>query len=370
MNVLVDTYAVAIIAVILVLFIGIFLVLIFYATIHRVIMNRRATFDRESDERIEPLIYDYLVEQISRKDFSDELVTRYDVAAAYRHINTMIDNIGGPERERLQSLLEVAKFRQHFFRKLRSSKPMNLAQACIYFSQKALTDKNSVARLSRLQDHPSNVIAYASTLALVNATDRDSRDAAVKTFLHRQQNASMAISDIIFKYHEKYPDKEEVAEKLMFFVMDPAVPDRTRSAVISMFPGFGFYHLSGTLYELMLAGLDDDSTGTLTATLIRVLHELSLENLSQHILHLQLWRSRFPPVRLEVARVFSDQPDVPPLAIMMELAHDSDLEVRMTAQRAMLKPYTSTLPDEIFAPGIRLEWLDMKQSGEAHVHSF
>lgn len=367
----VDTYAVVIIAAILVIFTGIFIVLIFYATIHRYILNRRARIDQEADVRIQPLIYSYLDNQIKRKDFSEILCNTYDLAAAYRIISIMIDNLEGEEREKLQDLLELSKFNRYFLRKLRSRRPMHIAQACIYFSHRAVTDKGSVPRLIRLQRHTYNVIAYASTLALVNSVNRQLRDDALLRFLHRSHNASMAVNDIIFKYYGKYQDKEEASEKLVFYVMDPAMPDKTRAAVIAMFPGFGFYQWIETLHELLMSVAKVDPSGILTATLIQVLHELSDENLQQIIQKYRLWNSPFQHVRLQVARVFAADPAEPqPVEVLLELAHDPDLEVRIVAQIALLKTGKSNLPDNAFAPEILPEWNEMKQTGEACVRSF
>ncbi|MDG5767602.1 HEAT repeat domain-containing protein [Balneolales bacterium ANBcel1] len=360
----IDAWAPAVVAAVIVLLAAVFLILILYTTLSRFVMNRKRRRDKQVEEKLQPLIYSCLDGEMSRKEFSSMIRRKHEILAAYKVITLMIENLSGAERQRLQALLELPAFRVYFYRRLRSRRPMDVAQACRYFSRKAVIDKGAVSRLIALQGHPYNVIAYAATLALVNSGDRIVRDKALVRFLHRPRNASMAVHDIIFTYYEKNRDKDEVSEKLVFFVMDSRIPDQTRAAVISMFPTFGFYQWENNLHELLLLVLPGDSNGKLTATLVRVLYELSDGNIEAEIKKLRLRESPFPEVRLEVARIYADATDPESVDILLGMAHDEDLEVRIAAQRALAKREGNNLPDHLFSREILPEWRAMKQSEE------
>ncbi len=364
-----ETYAVAIVTVILVVCAGVFFVLILYTTLHRIVLNRRIRLDQEAEDRVQPLIYDYLAGEISGEHISEKLSKQYEIMVAYHNIIIMIDNLDGEERKKLRALLELPEFRSYYFHKLRSRRSMNIAQACMYFSRKTVIEEDAVHRLIKLQGHSYNIIAYASTLALINSGNRQVRDAALLRFLYRRQNASMAVSDIIFKYYDKYPDKEEVSEKLVFYVMDDAIPDKTRAAIILMFPNFGFYQYARNLHELLVMIMQEDQAGILTAALVRVLFELSDEHIEAEIQRHRLWDSPFQHVRLEVARVYAEQTGPSYRDVLLNLAHDPDMEVRILAQKALLNIAAPSLPDDAFAPEILPEWKEMKKSREAYVNT-
>ncbi len=366
----IEQHAIAVITVVLVVFAGIFLLLFLYTTLHRYMLGRQIERENKTEERLQPLIFAYLDNQLNIQEFSAHVHKRYELMVVHRNINIMIDNLSGPERKMLQILLELPEFKKYFYKKLRSRRPMHVAQACMYFSQKSRIDPKSIRRLSILQQHPYNVIAYASTLALINSNNRHVRDQALHRFLHRKQNASMAVNDIIFKYYGKYSEKLEAAEKLVFYVMDYTIPDKTNAAVIAMFPDLGFYQYSKDLHGLLLRVIPEDRSGILTSTLIRVLHELSAEQILPEIENYKLWESPFTNVRLQVAQVFSVEKEPRLTDILLQLAHDPDLEVRIIAQQALLKMDLVYLRENAFSENILPEWEEMKRSGGEYVYSF
>lgn len=367
---LIETYAIAVIAAILVIFAGVFLLLLLYTTFHRYIISRQRKRDEQTENRIQPLIFSYLDGQIDAHEFSAQVQKRHELMVAYQNINLMIDNITGDERRKLKALLELPRFKQHFYRKLRSSRPMHVAQACKFFSQKSSIDKKTIRRLTELQQYEYNVIAYASTLALVNSNDRQVRDKALIRFLHREQNASMAVNDIIFKYYEKNTDKEEAAEKLVFYVMDNTIPEKTTAAVLSMFPEFGLYAYTSDLYKMLVRIIPKDKTGILTATLIGVLHQFSDEKIVAKIEDGKLWESPFVNIRLQVTLVLANQQEARYKDILLKLAHDPELEVRIIAQQALLKLGQAEIRDQAFSTEILPEWMEMKRSRGEYVYTY
>ncbi len=363
---LLEHYAVAIMAILLGVVLAMFLVLIFFAILNRLWHNRGISRKREASESIQPLIYSYLDGSINRSDFAARLKNKHDITATWESIEIMIDNLSGEERKKLQMLLDLPPIKKHFLRKLNSRKPISLAQACVYFSKKTLTDKSIAVRLSVLQEHSYNVIAYAATLALVNTTNQGFRDMALLRFLLRKNNASMAVSDIIFKYYDISDDKEVAAEKLEFFVMNPDIPDKTRAAVIRMFPELGFYQTADTLRDLLQINVKNDPTGELTAALLGVLIDFSDQKLREIVEKHRLWESPSREVRLKVPGVYADIYGEETTRILLGLAHDPELEVRMAAQRQLLK-HRPLISESRFEPDISTEWRAMKKSGDADV---
>ena len=366
----IEQHAITVITILLLVFAGLFLLLFLYTTINRYVYSLQIEKEKQTEEWLEPLLFLYLDGQVSFKEFSTRLHSYHELTVAYRIINIMIDNISGPESEKLQKLLELNKFKTYFYKKLRSHKPMKMAQACMYFSQKSRIDPKSIKRLTALQSHSYNVIAYASTLALINSNNHHTRDEALQRYLHRSHNASMAVNDIIFKYYSKYSDKFEASEKLMFYIMDSKIPEKTNAAVIAMFPGFGFYQYTDDLSALLQRVIPADQTGILTSTLLKVLFELSHEHIILGIESFTLWRSPFTSVRLQVAQILSEEKNPRFKDILLRLGHDPDLEVRIVSQQALLNMEQINLDDLQFTHEVRGEWEEMKRSRGEYVYSF
>lgn len=302
----IEALAVQFIFIVLIVLALVFLLLIIYTVYRRIVSNRNRKRYAEAEEYVLPLIYSYADKEIGRKEFSDQLRNQFDIVAAFRNINSMIETLRGEEQKRLRSLLELTKFKSYYLRKLRSSSHIDLAQTCLYFEKKSLTDRSTVQRLSKLQYHDYSVIGYASTLALINSTDQETRDQALEVFLKRPNNASMAISDIVYKYDSNHKDKSRAADNLMQHAADPEVPVKTATAVIRMFPVLGYYQLTDALYELFTTPLAHDQSGLLRSTLIDVLDQFSADGMMQPLIGNAYHESEYQQVRLATAKWISD----------------------------------------------------------------
>ena len=326
-----DDFALIATLVVLYLFLSLFLFLICFVLIHRYLLNRRGEKIEASTERLLPLVYAYADRSISRREFADQLHSRYDVSASFRIIREMIDNLKGEQKTRLKSLLDIPAYKKYFLTSLRSHTKIDIAQACIYFERKNITDRSVIKRLKELQGDSYSVISYSSTLALINATNQTIRNDAVLSFLKRSDSSSMAISDIIFEYVQSHPDPTEAGNLIAAQIEDREIPAENAVSILRLFPELGFYRQVDRLYRLFEEALAHDTKGRLTAALIDVLGEISTRDIAPVIIEKQLWKSPHQCVRLSVAewiryhyRPTFDKP-------LLELASDGDLEVRLAA---------------------------------------
>lgn len=367
MNVLFDDYAVRFLVVVLYLFLSLFVYLIGFVLVHRYLLNRWEGKLEQSQERLLPYLYAYIDGGLKRKEFADLLDSRFDISASFRNIRLMIDNLEGKQKTRLKSLLDIPDFKKFYLKNLRSRKTIDIAQACIYFEKKNITDKSVIRRLMELQTHSYSVIGYSSTLALINTTDQQIRDDALDIFLHRRNNSSMAVSDIIFEYYNTHPDKEKAGSVLFSKISDPLVPADSAVPIVQLLPEFGLYDLANDLFELFKAPFVQDKTGRLTAAIIEVLDEFSTEDITPLIQEKRLWSSRYQRVRLATAAwmqrnyrpVFDDQ--------LIILASDRDLEVRVAAQKALLQTADVRRFERVLNPSHLKEWNEIKRAETAYV---
>ena len=336
MTIFTDDFALVITLVVLYLFLSLFLFLICFVLIHRYLLNRRTEKIEASSDRLLPHIYAYADGTLSRKAFADLLSSRYDVSASFRIIREMIDNLEGEQKRRLKSLLDIPAYKKFFLTSLRSRTKIDIAQACIYFERKNITDRSVIERLQELQTDSYSVISYSSTLALINATDQSIRDDALILFLKRPDSSSMAISDIIFEYYQSHPDPTAAGNRLVALVANPDVPALNAAPILKLFPELGLYEQVEDLYRLFEDPLPRDSTGRLTAAFIDVLSGMSTKDIAPIVRGKQLWESPHQFVRLATVQwmthYYRSEFDGP----LQRLASDGDLEVRVAAQRALL----------------------------------
>lgn len=363
-----DDFAVRFMLVVLYLFLCLFIYLIGFVLVHRYLLNRwEAMVDRAQD-KILPYLYTYIDGGINRKEFADLLNSRFDIVASFRNIQMMIDNLDGEEKTRLKSLLDIPDFKKFYMRSLHSSKKIDIAQACIYFEKKNITDKSVIRRLKELQLHSYSVISYSSTLALINTTDQCIRDDALDVFLRCGNNSSMAVSDIIFEYYDSHPDKVAAGQVLFSIISDTSVPAHNVVPIVHLLPEFGLYELAGDLYDLFQHPVRHDKSGRLTAAFVEVLSEFSTEDITPLIEEKKLWASPHQCVRLATAvwmkenyrPKFDDQ--------LMLLASDRDLEVRVAAQKALMHSKEESRFKRVLNPSHLKEWNEIKRTETAEVN--
>lgn len=368
MNFTSDTFVIQFSGIILLVLLLLFTVLIIYTYFHRWILNIRKKKKSDAQEYILPLIYRYLDGDISESDFSDALRDHYDIVVAFNNIDDMIDSLKGEEREKLKKLLDLSAFRKHFLKKFKSNSVMDLAEACMYSEKKLETDPKIIKELYGLQHHDRPVIVYAATLALINSSKQEIRDQALISFLQCPQNASMAINDIIYKYCELHPEKDQAGAFLMEQVSTSEIPIKNAMAVVHMFRDLNFYQLTDPLFKLFSSPLPRDEHGHLRATLLNVLNQLPAPEVTEELFRQRLWESDYQMVRLETAR-WIYQHYTPELKdMLLELCGDNDLEVRIVAQKALLQYSDIQEPETHIPEKYQQEWKEIKKIGDTHVN--
>lgn len=363
-----DTLAIQFTGIVLIFLLLLFTVLIIYTYFHRWLLNYRKEKKADSEEYILPLIFRYLDGGISELDFRDALRNHYDIVVAFENIDDMIDSLRGKEREKLKKLLNLSAFRKHFLKKIKSNAVMDIAEACMYSEKKKETDSEVIKKLYDLQSHNRPVIVYAATLALINSSKQEIRDYALTSFLQSPQNASMAVNDIIYKYCELHPDKDQAAEFLMEQVSSSEIPVKNASAATRMFNDLNFYQLTEPLFELFCSPLPHDELGQLRATLLSVLNQLPAPEVKEELFRQRLWESDYQMVRLETARWIYQHytPDLDDM--LLALCGDDDLEVRIVAQKALLQHSNLPQPETHIPEKYQQEWQEIKKIGDTHVN--
>lgn len=342
----------------------VYTVLIIYTVVIRYIQNQRLKKYVDSEGYMLPLIYEYLEGTISREDFVDAMRNRIDIITAFRNIDTMIENIKGEERTKLKNLLELPQFKSYFLKKLKSRSTIELAESCVYFEKKNYTDTSVLTKLSRLQKHSYSVLAYSATLALINSNNQEIRDLALRIFLRRKNNASMAIGDIIFKYYSKHESKEIAAESLMEIVSSKQLPYSSAAAVLRMFPELGFYQLGESVLDLLKSTSVSYKTVLFLKTVIHVLNELSVPGTDEELMSREFWDSEYQPLRMITAYWTMNHYSENWELVLLRLSGDSDVEVRMVAQMAILNSGDLDRLEPAIPKKYKQEWHQIKQSGE------
>lgn len=362
-----DDFAIQLILTIFLLLAGVFTALIIYTIYNRYQKARQEEVLEAASIYVQPLIYSYLEGELSRKQFSDQLRDIYDKIASYRYLNVMIDNMSGEEKEKLKDLLNLYKYKSYFLGKLSTRQPVDLAQACMYFAQKDEADFDAIEKIKPLQHHDYTVVAYAATLALINSPHQDVRDEALGIFLHRKKNASMSVTDIVFKYVEGHKDREKASQNLMKYVANPYVPVGTAVSVIKMFPELGFFNLQEALYKEFTNPARTDYSGRYSSVLIDVLKEFSHPGLGEHIKKQRLWASVFQKVRYSVILWIQQYYESEWDDIILKLAQDSDLEIRIAAQSTLLLSKNVEKLSAKIPEGYQKEWEEVKATGGTRV---
>lgn len=362
-----DSIAIDFIRITLYVLISLFFILIAFVLVRRVLLKKWAIIMEESEAKILPTLYWYLDGEMSKLDFSNSLNNRYEVIAAFRNITEMIDNFDGEQKKKLRSLLNLPHFNRYFTESLRNGTPLKLAQACMYFEKKHTTERTVINRLCELQYHEYPVIKYASTLALINTSEQEIRDEALDVFIHSEGLASMAINDIIYKYCNFHENSRRASDVLFRHITDVDVPVRNAASIIKMMPDLGFYQLSDDLVEFFQFPYQHDVEGVLTSALIDTLADLSGRNILSLVPENKTWNSEHSNVRLSTAKwiqkFYSEELD----PILLKLAEDDDLEVRIIAQLALSQSSNSAKMHNFLNTRYHQEWNEILHTGGSYV---
>ena len=364
-----DTVAIDFIRITLYVLLVLFFSLVIFILVRRVLLKRWAEKMNKSEENIMPNLFLYLDGEITKQKFSDSLKNRFEVIAAFRNITELIDNFDGDQKDKLRSLLNLPQFNRYYTNSIRTDNTLKLAQACMYFEKKNIAERTVINRLKELQYHEYPVIKYASTLALINTSEQEVRDNALNVFIHSKGLASMAINDIIYKYCGFHKDSDRAAEILFRYITDPDVPVSNAASMVKMLPELGFYQMADDLVEFFRFPYQHDDKGFLTSSLIDALSDFSGVNVIDLVPEEKTWNSKHIPVRLSTAKwiqKFYSQ-DLDP--ILLRLAVDDDLEVRIIAQLALTQSPDAKNIDQQLDVKYQSEWDEILKTGDSYVDS-
>lgn len=363
----VDSVAIYIIQIVLFALIALFLFLLVLVLIRRVLIKNWADKMKRAEEKILPILYQYLDSEITKDEFSRHLRNRFEVISAFKNTNVLIDNFDGEQKAKLKSLLNLNQFNTYFKQSIRSKSTIKIAQACMYFEKKDQTEDTVIHRLKTLQKHSYPVIKYASTLALINTEDQAIRDEALKKFINSGDIASMAVNDVIYKYCNLHPDPNRAATTLFRYISDSSTPVSNAEFIVRMIPVLGYYQISDDLATFFKFPYQNDKKGLLTSALIDTLSEISDVNLLDLVDEEKTWRSKHTAVRLSIAKwiqkFYSTEMD----PILIELANDPDLDVRINAQMALLKSHDKDSLHNYIDEKYHQEWIEIKDTGGSYV---
>lgn len=367
MNQAVDSIAIQIIQTIIIVLVTMFLLLIILVIIRRLLLKKWAKNMHEAEEKVLPTIYDYLDGDLTIDQFSKNLQNRFEVITAFKNTNLLIDNFEGEQRTKLKELLDLEQFNQYFKKGLRSASTIKLAQACMYFEKKDRTEEEVISRLKSLQFHDYPVIQYAAALALINTNDQDMRDDALRIFLYSDGIASMAINDVIYKYCNLHEKPNQAANTLFRYISDTATPVSNAESIVRMISTLGFYQLADDLVTIFKFPYQNDERGLLTSALIDTLSDISNENILSMVDESKTWKSEHIPVRLATAKWvrMHYSKDLDPILVL--LANDPDLDVRINAQMALLKSHELKHLNRHIQLQYRQEWIEIKETGGSYV---
>jgi hypothetical protein len=199
-------------------------------------------------------------------------------------------------------------------------------------------------------------------MALINVTDQRVRDLALKDFMKRSSNPSMALNDIVFLYISTHEDKNKAANNILDFIPDESIPAKNSAAALKVLTEIGAYHTTEELIKLFNKSLSHDSEGILTASIIDVLHGLANRDISNEIKEKRSWESPFQCIRLATTEWLQDNYTPEFKGTLITLLHDKDLEVRIAAMKALLRVSNYEQLEQSLTDEQRIEWIEMKNS--------
>lgn len=367
MNLDVDSVAIQVIQMALFALISVFFILIVIVLTRRILLKKWSRNMQQAEEKILPILYEYLDSEITKAQFSNHLRNRYEIIAAFKNTNVLIDNFDGEQKVKLKSLLDLNQFNDYFKKGLRSTSTIKVAQSCMYYEKKDQTEDSVIHRLKTLQFHDYPVIKYGATLALINTDNQNIRDNALKMFIYSGNVASMAVNDVIYKYCNLHDKPNLAADTLFRYISDVKTPVSNAEYIVRMIPVLGYYQLSDDLVTYFKYPYQKDIKGQLTSALIDTLSEISEANLLELVDETKTWKSEHTAVRLSTAKwiqkFYSD--DLIPVLIV--LANDQDLDVRINAQMALLKSHDIVSLQEYIDEKFQQEWLEIKDKGGSYV---
>ncbi|MEX1010996.1 MAG: HEAT repeat domain-containing protein [Balneolaceae bacterium] len=224
---------------------------LFFLTILVLLMAFFSRWKLRRRERRRTRVTEILGERIIRyasgdipiEDVQKHLQKQQDYTVMLEIVNQLDQVLGGPEKERLQELMEVESTRVYFENRFRSGEPVFQAKACLWLAKRKSIQRDKISELMEMSSAGDPILAYAASYALIRHGSREEKRAALRNVLLNHRISNMAVNDLLHQLTllgEEYHRFE--METLTQFVADAEIPPGRTALLIHVLNEMEYFH--------------------------------------------------------------------------------------------------------------------------------
>ncbi len=209
----------------------------------RLKQNRDEKRINEYREKLLPLVFEYLEENVEAVTFEKLLGSN---ALKYRvfeeTIVKLLRNVEGEEAEKLKRLLMIDSLYKYHLKQLKEGSDVVKIEACNYFRYTNIVRGDVVYILGKFVQSDNTYLAFSAASALMASDTLKDRMHAMETFTKREGISKMALLELFYRF--KHDNKSQTTEEAAFLealISEKSLSTKKRALLIRCVSESNYY---------------------------------------------------------------------------------------------------------------------------------
>jgi hypothetical protein len=228
-------------------------ILIIVAVFTRSIKKWKAERIENTKKEYATILIGYLTENI-RLDKIEQFIENHQdsIGLMFELSNELQNNLRGSEKQKIQNLLSLPVFINHYIRLIESGSDKKVLRGLIFFRELEWLARDHIQKIRPLLNHKERYIVHAAAIAIMASEDFKVRAFALRSLCRNKDVTRLAVYEVLYRFRKR--DKEQwldEGKELTLLITDPALPVSHRTSIAIAMGGMGYYYHARYLLDLL-----------------------------------------------------------------------------------------------------------------------
>jgi hypothetical protein len=228
-------------------------ILIIVAVFTRSIKKWKAERIENTKKEYSTILIGYLTENI-RLDKIELFIENHQdsIGLMFELSNELQNNLRGSEKQKIQNLLSLPVFINHYIRLIDSGSDKKVLRGLIFFRELEWLARDHIQKIRPLLNHKERYIVHAAAIAIMASEDFKVRAFALRSLCRNKDVTRLAVYEVLYRFRKR--DKEQwldEGKELTLLITDPALPVSHRTSIAIAMGGMGYYYHARYLLDLL-----------------------------------------------------------------------------------------------------------------------
>ncbi len=248
-------------------------ILIIVAIFTRSVKKWRAERRESRKKEYSTILIGYLTGNI-RMDKIEQFIENHpdSIGLMFELSNELQNNLRGNDKQKIQKLLSLPVFINHYIRLIESRSDKKVLRGLIFFRELEWLARGHIQKIRPLLNHKERYIVHAAAIAIMASEDVKDRAYALRSLCRNKDVTRLAVYEVLYRFRKR--DKEQWLDEgkhLTLLITDPDLPISHRTSIAIAMGGMGYYYHARYLLDLLRNTPLDDKNVPFIAGLIESL---------------------------------------------------------------------------------------------------